>query len=169
MHVDHDRRDGVTTEVHPSDELPEPARLLLDSARSVAPGWLHRTTVAAAGRAGIELAADDRELTAVVDSAVSQLLADLADLVGTDVDDQRTNPLSLFRRAVTGPTEFLLRIGARPPAPDRFAADHFPDDVFGLGPASWADVDAALHEPGITWGAWKAMTVLRRRREEGRR
>jgi hypothetical protein len=41
--------------------------------------------------------------------------------------------------------------------------------VFGLGPASWTDVDPELHEPGITWGAWKAMTVLRRRRDEGLR
>jgi hypothetical protein len=159
----------VTTEVHPGGELPEPARFLLDSARCVAAGWLHRTTIAAAVRGGVEVAADDSELKAVVDAAVSQLLADLADLVGTDVDDQRTNPLSLFRRAVAGPTEFLLRVGARPPVSDRFAADHFPDDVFGLGPASWSDVDPELHEPGITWGAWKAMTVLRRRREEGRR
>ena len=31
------------------------------------------------------------------------------------------------------------------------------------------DVDPALHEPGIVWGAWKAKTILDRRRAEGHR
>jgi hypothetical protein len=159
----------VTTEVQPREEPPEPAQWLLDASRRLAPTWLLRATVAAARRGGVVMAPDDPELAAMVDSAVEELLADLASLLATDVDEQRTNPLSLFRRAVASPTELLLRRGARPPAIDRFAAERFPDDVFGLGPASWSDVDPELHEPGITWGAWKAMTVLRRRREEGLR
>jgi hypothetical protein len=44
-----------------------------------------------------------------------------------------------------------------------------PDDLYGLGPATWSDIDPAMHDPGIAWGAWKAMTVLQRRRDEGRR
>jgi hypothetical protein len=159
----------VTTQVHHDDGGAEPARNLLDAARRFAPGWLSRATITAAARGGIRLDADDAELSAVVDEAVTTLLAELADLLATDVDEQRTNPLSLFRRCVGGPNELLLRRGAAAPVIDRFAADHFPDDVFGLGPASWSDVDPALHEPGITWGAWKAMTVLRRRRDDGLR
>ena len=143
--------------------------MLVDAARRLAPGWLVRTTTTAAARSGLEIDADDRELAAVVDRAVTELLAALTELVATDVDEQRTNPLSLFRQAVAGPNALLLRRGARPPTADRFSADHFPDDVFGLGPASWSDIDPELHEPGITWGAWKAMTVLQRRREEGLR
>jgi hypothetical protein len=38
-----------------------------------------------------------------------------------------------------------------------------------LGPATWSDVHPDLQEPGLAWGAWKAMVVLRRRRDEGRR
>lgn len=150
------------------DEL-TPAQWLLETTAQVAPGWLQRISLAAAASGGISISTDDPELASVVDEAAGQLVAALTELLLTDVDQQRTNPLSLFRAAVAGPTRLLLDRGARPPSGDRFATDHFPDDVFGIGPASWADVDPALHEPGITWGAWKAMTVLSRRREEGLR
>lgn len=159
----------MTIDVHHGDGSSEPADSLLDAVRRVAPRWLERVTVTAAARGGITLTADDDELSTVVDAAVAQLVTELAALLATDVDEQRTNPLSLFRRATVRPTAFLLARGARPPTPDRFAEEHFPDDVFHIGPASWIDVDPELHEPGITWGAWKAMTVLRRRRDEGLR
>lgn len=168
-HAGHDRRDGVTTDVHRSGDLPDPARRLLDESRRLAPRWLRRVALEAAARGGVDLDADDPELAAVVTAAADRLVAELDDLLATDVDDQRTNPLSLFRRAVAGPTSFLIERGARPPAVDPFAMARFPDDVFALGPASWSDVDPELHDPGITWGAWKAMTVLRRRRQEGLR
>ena len=51
---------------------------------------------------------------------------------------------------------------------DQFANSSFPDDVYGLVPATWADVDPSLHEIGITWGAAKAFVHKARRRDEGR-
>ena len=51
---------------------------------------------------------------------------------------------------------------------DRFAEQTFPDDVYDLVPASFADVDPSLHEPGLLWGAAKAHTVLVRRKGLGR-
>ena len=159
----------MATEVQHDDGRLGPSRLLLDATRRLAPGWLERTTITAAARGGVEIDADDPELAAVVDDAVTKLLAALTALVATDVDEQRTNPLSLFRQAVAEPNALLLRRGALPTTTDRFAVEHFPDDVFGLGPAAWSDIDPELHEPGITWGAWKAMIVLRRRRDEGLR
>ena len=159
----------MSSDVHDARDLPEPARVLLDETARVAPGWLRRVTVAAASRGGVSISQDDDELNSVIVAATRRLVDDLADLLATDVDEQRTNPLSLFRDSVAAPTRFLLDRGVRPPVADRFAADHFPGDVFALGPAAWSDVDPSLHEPGITWGAWKAMTVLRRRREEGQR
>lgn len=151
------------------DDEQQPARRLLDTTARVAAPWLHRSTITAAARGGVEIEPDDAELSSVVDAAVDRLMSDLSALLATDVDEQRTNPLSLFRDAVAGPTRLLLARDVRPPVTDRFAADHFPEDVFGLGPATWSDVDPELHEPGLTWGAWKAMTVLRRRRDEGLR
>lgn len=151
------------------DQEPTPAARLLETTALVAPGWLRRVTVEAAARGGVAIDVDDDDLSTVVSTASARLVDDLSELLATDVDEQRTNPLSLFREAVVVPTRFLLERGVRRPAGDRFTADHFPEDVFGIGPASWSDVDPALHEPGMTWGAWKAMTVLRRRREEGLR
>lgn len=155
--------------MHHGDGSPDPADALLDAARRVTPRWLERVTLAAAARGGVILTPNDDELSTVVAVAAAQLVTDLAALLAIDVDEQRTNPLSLFRQATAGPTAFLLARGARPPAPERFVQEHFPHDVFHIGPAAWTDIDAELHEPGITWGAWKAMTVLRRRRDEGLR
>ncbi|MGB1727392.1 MAG: hypothetical protein ACPHIW_04525, partial [Ilumatobacteraceae bacterium] len=93
----------------------------------------------------------------------------LGALLGTDVDEQRANPLDILRDAIGGPTAVLRAAGAQPVARDRFAEERFPDDVFDLTPATWADIDESLAEPGLTWGAWKAAIVLTRRREEGLR
>jgi hypothetical protein len=57
-----------------------------------------------------------------------------------------------------------------PPADrDEFAQRSFPDDSYGLVPASWEEIDQRLQEVGITWGAAKAYVFKARRREEGRR
>lgn len=159
----------MASDVQHPDGAPDPAALLLETARRVAPAWLRSTTLAAADRGGVALDANDPELDRVVHDAAAELVAELVTLLAADVDEQRTNPLSLFRSAVAPMTDLLRRRGVRPPPVDRFAADHFPDDPFLLGPATWSDVDPELHEPGLLWGAWKAMTVLRRRREEGLR
>lgn len=162
--------------MHPDEFVgpDSPADELLTVARRRASEWLGSRVLAAAATAQVSIASDDPEFRAVVDDAVQTLLDDLAVLLGADVDDQRTNPLSLFRDAVIRPTGWLLERGARPPVAGRsvtdpFISDRFPDDVFGLGPATWSDIHPDLHGPGIAWGAWKAMTVLTRRREEGLR
>jgi len=95
--------------------------------------------------------------------------AELGALLARDVDDQRANPLSVLRAASRFPTAVLQEAGAAPARRDEFLRLRFPDDVYDLSPATWRDVDPALHEPGIVWGAWKAKTVLDRRRAEGRR
>lgn len=151
-----------------SDEAAsDPAAMLLDSARRVVPAWLRRITIEAGWRCGADTAKLEQRIDTVVERASRDLIERLADLLGTDVDDQRTTPLSLLRASVREPTQLLHELGAVPPSsPD---ADRFPDDDFRLGPATWSDVDPSLHEPGLTWGAWKAMTVLARRRDEGLR
>jgi hypothetical protein len=61
----------------------------------------------------------------------------------------------------------LREAGARPVARDAQAQRHFPDDLYDLTPASFADIDPALHEPGLVWGAAKAHVHLRRRAQGG--
>ena len=87
-------------------------------------------------------------------------------LLATDIDQQRANPLAVLRAAVRHASALLDELGVRPPDRDEFARRNFPDDPYELGPATFADVDPALHEPGLVWGAAKAHTVLQRHRHE---
>jgi hypothetical protein len=151
--------------VTPDVQLPEPAAQLLSVATSVTEGWLRGGLARVAGSRDLATVAPDD----VISGLVANLLEELRDLLATDVDDQRSTPLSLYRNAVATPTSLLRAAGVSPPVLDPFVANSFPDDLYGLGPATWSDIDPAMQEPGLTWGAWKAMTVLQRRRAEGLR
>jgi hypothetical protein len=95
--------------------------------------------------------------------------AELRAFLALDVDEQRTNPLAILRSAVRYPTAVLRDAGVPPVRRDEFKEHAFPDDIYDLAPATWKDIDESLQEPGIVWSAWKAKTVLDRRRQEGRR
>jgi hypothetical protein len=147
------------------DDLP--VRELLDVLDAVVPSWLRRCVERAVTAAGRDVAELESALTEMVDREAPRIVAQLEQLLMTDVDEQRSNPLSVLRAAIAAPTALLEAYGVPALARDRFASESFPDDVYGLGPATWSDVDDRLAEPGVVWGAWKAMTVLRRRRGEG--
>jgi hypothetical protein len=85
-------------------------------------------------------------------------------LLALDLDEQRVNPLALVRRAVSYPTQVLQDAGMPPVVRDEFDERAFPDDMYGLSPASFAEVDQSLYEPGLEWGAAKAHAHLVRRR-----
>ncbi len=143
------------------------ATALADAVDAALPGWVERAVAsrlrgpvdgsvrAAAAEAG-------RRAVAEVGPVVRELLL-------TDVDEQRANPLAVLRRAVRYPTEVLAAAGVAPASRDEFAERSFPDDVYDLSPATWGDVDPALQERGLVWGAAKAHVVLARRRAEGKR
>jgi hypothetical protein len=86
-------------------------------------------------------------------------------LLAQDIDEQRTNPLAILRTAVRYPTELLRGWGIPPVPRDPDAVRLFPDDDYDLTPGSFADIDPALHEPGLLWGAAKAHVHLARRRK----
>ena len=140
------------------------AMRLADAVDDALPRWVERCvarfttddTVLVAGRAAAETA------RAVVGAAVRALLL-------LDIDAQADTPLGLLRTAVRYPTEVLRTAGVPPVHRDPFAVRAFPDDVYDLTPASFADVDPLLHEPGLEWGAAKAHVHLTRRRAEGLR
>jgi hypothetical protein len=81
------------------------------------------------------------------------------------VADQRTNPLEIVRRSVVHPTRVLAAAGVAPVDRDEHARRIFPEDPYDLVPGAFGDLDPAVQEPGLLWGAAKAHVILRRRRE----
>jgi hypothetical protein len=142
------------------------ADALADAAVAALPAWVERCVTSR-----LELV--DGEVRAAAAEAGRRAAVEVGDelraLLAADVDAQDTNPLAVLRGAVRYPTEVLRAAGAAPVRRDDFAERAFPDDVYDLAPATWADVDPSLHERGIVWGAAKAHVVRARRRREGRR
>ncbi|MCU1364907.1 MAG: hypothetical protein JWL72_809 [Ilumatobacteraceae bacterium] len=142
-------------------------QLLADAAHAVVPQWLVRCVVETAQRMRVPpsaaLVADAEEMSRVTAPLV---LAELDALLDTDAEAQRTNPLSILRAAVRHPNEVLARHHVPMPQRTEFEQRNFPADVYSLSPATWTDVDESLQEPGLIWGAWKAKTILDRRRGE---
>ena len=152
----------------------EAADRLVAAVELALPGWVQRCVrqrlVEWAGGAGAEPMAEAEEAG---ERAKAEAGSELRRLLAADVDEQWTNPLTILRRAVRYPTEVLRRAGVPPVVRDAYDERHFPDDDYGLTPLSFADVDPSLHEPGLAWGASKAMAHLARHRpstagEEGR-
>lgn len=150
--------------------LDGPAAALVAAAEAALPAWVERSVARLAsawlGAVPDEVAAAARDAG---QRAGDEVGARLRRLLAFDVDQQTTNPLSVLRGAVRYPTEVLRAAGVPPVVRDEFDEARFPDDPYGLTPATWADLDPELQEPGVVWGAWKAKTVLERRQAEGRR
>jgi hypothetical protein len=143
----------------------EYANALADAVEEALPRWVSRSVerilVAYRGAADPAVMAEAAEAGL---RAVADVMPRLRALLATDVDDQRTNPLSILRGAVGYPTEVLRDAGVPGVVRDDFDERAFPHDDYGLTPATWADVDPSLHEPGLAWGAAKAHVHLSRRR-----
>ena len=94
--------------------------------------------------------------------AVAEVGPQVRALLAADIDDQHTTPLSLVRGAVRFPTAVLEAAGVPPVRRDEQQERLFPDDVYDLAPATFADVDPALADVGLVWGAAKAFEHLQR-------
>jgi hypothetical protein len=140
------------------------ALALADAIDRALPGWVHHCVerfVPVVGQVHDAVEAAGRQVRADVGGQVRALLV-------TDIDEQQTTPLALMRRAVPLPTAILRDVGVAPVHRDEFEERSFPYDVFRLTPATLADVDPALQEPGLRWGAAKAFVFKQRRRHEGK-
>ena len=146
------------------------AAALAEAVVAALPGWAERVVRDryAAWR-GADVPAHVVEAARAAGRAARlEVEAPLRSLLEQDVDEQRTNPLAIVRRAVPVVTAALREAGVPPVERDGHAARLFPDDAYDLVPASFADLDPPVHEPGLVWGAAKAHVILRRRRAEGR-
>lgn len=133
-------------------------RGLASAIREALPVWVERCVTDRAPTLAAEAQAAGRRAASEVGDAIAELLA-------RDIADQTTNPLSILRGAVRYPAQVLAAAGVPRPERERFSAESFPDDHYDLTPASFADIDPSVHEPGLMWGAAKAHVHLRRRRE----
>ena len=141
------------------------ARALADGIEAALPTWVVRSVIGLvlewSGHADpdVLLAAEEagRRAGAETGAAVRALLE-------ADIDAQTTTPLALVRAAVRYPTGVLAAAGVPEVQRDSFAEAAFPDDVYDLSPANFADIDPSLAEVGLAWGAAKAWTHKRRHR-----
>lgn len=135
------------------------AQALAKGIRAALPRWV----VAAVESRMIGLTPEVRAAAEAAGAdAATHIGEEVAALLATDVDEQRENPLAVLRRAVRYPTEVLRVAGAEPVDRDDFAIERFPDDVYNLAPASFADIHPDLQAPGLAWGAAKAFVHRRR-------
>jgi hypothetical protein len=143
--------------------MDEHAAALADGIETALPGWVERSVdrvLQAWGRP-----VDDRvraEAARAGREAAAEVGAEVRALLDADIDEQRTTPLSLVRAAVRYPTAVLRAAGVPPVVRDEHQERLFPEDVYDLAPANFADVDPALAEVGLAWGAAKAFEHLQR-------
>ena len=130
-----------------SHGIQEHATALADAIEKALPDWVRRCTE----RFGVD--AGDAPSRAVAD-----LMPRLRALLEADIDAQRTTPLAILREAVRYPTEVLRAADVPPVGRDDNDRAMFPDDDYGLTPASFADFGDEVSAAGIAWGAAKAWT-----------
>jgi hypothetical protein len=153
------------------DALARYATALADGVEAALPAWVEASVRRVWGGASVRALPADvaAAARAAGQAAVADVVPDLRALLALDVDEQRTNPLSIVRRATRHPTAVLHEAGVAPVDRDAEAVRQFPDDAYDLTPMAFADLDPDLQDLGITWGAAKAHVHLAKRRAEGRR
>jgi hypothetical protein len=109
----------------------------------------------------------DADAITAGDAAGARVVASLHDLFATPPAEQRSTPLEIVRSATREVTQVLASAGIPPVERDEFAERAFPDDQYGVTPATLAELgDEDLGPLQLAWGLAKAK-VLRAGREGG--
>jgi hypothetical protein len=141
------------------------AAALADGIDAALPGWVERCVARlATAWAGSVPAPVTAAAASAGQRARKDIVPAIRTLLATDIDEQATTPLAVLRGAVRYPTEVLAAAGVPPVPRDAFVERAFPDDVYDLSPATFADVAPDLGDLGLRWGAAKALEHLRRHR-----
>jgi hypothetical protein len=155
----------VADDADPDAVLAAAGAALADAVEAAVPGWAERCVrdllVASAGRADPAVVERAREAGR---RAADELGPELRRLLATDVDRQWANPLAVVRRAVSFPAQVLAAAGVPPVVRDEYDEAHFPDDVYGLMPRTFTDLDESLRDVALVWGAAKARASMVRHR-----
>jgi hypothetical protein len=174
--------DGTATERAPTDRAPiDPGSRGLEPIVLTEYGIALADAVQAAMPAFVAHVVEERKAMFAVPSPVATLSADVAKLgqtvtaavdvalrefLASDLDSQRTTPLTIIRSQMAPLNEFLRSIRCAHAVRDPFDESAFPNDVFAVGPHAWKDFGEAVHEAGLRWGAAKAMAHRQRHRSE---
>ncbi len=141
-----------------------PGAVLADVAERALADWVRRSVA----RFDVELS--NATVTADAGEAARfAVMGPLRALLALDIDEQRGTPLTILREAVRFPTEVLRRAGVAPVTRDPYEMQAFPDDIYGLKPATWADIHDDLADPGLRWSVAKAFEHRRRHRPRDQR
>ncbi len=147
------------------EALQRHAAVLADGIESALGPWVERCVRTRVEDSGGVFTAEVRAHAAAAGrAAVEVTVPRVRALLELDIDAQPTGPLAIVRTAVVFPTEVLRSAGVRPVDRDEAARSMFPEDDYDLTPASFAELDPALTDAGIVWGAAKAHVHLARRR-----
>lgn len=147
----HDGAGGPTADAgYPQD--------LLRAVESAFGPWFRNRLREIAGR-------DDARLDEAAERAEAWVASELAALLAADPEEQRTNPLHLMRTASRFATPVLRELKVPLPGRDEFEARAMPEDEYGIGPLAWIDLGEEVHDAGISWGAWKAATIISRHKQ----
>lgn len=154
---------------HNNEQLEPYPQALFDAVCASLPLWIRRRVDEIVKNAP---ARDREKVMASLDDIVARTQEfvhhELHSLLAQDVDAQRQNPLHILRVSTVFATQVLQEAGIAEASRDAFDAEALPNDVYAFGPLTWKDLSDDVHEAGISWGAWKAATVLQRRRAEGK-
>ena len=139
------------------------AAALAGAIEAALPSWVERSVarLMTAWKGDVDAGTRDAAVAAGRQAA-ADVGPQVRELLAADIDDQRTTPLSLLRGAVRYPTAVLHAAGVPPVQRDEQQERLFPDDVYDLAPATFADVDPSLADVGMAWGASKAFEHLQR-------
>ncbi len=144
----------------------EHATALADAIEGALPAWVERCVARRLpGYPDVEGPESDGIVAAAIEAggrARAEVGPRIRALLDADIDEQETTPLALLRTAVSYPASVLAAAGVPPVDRDVAQVRLFPDDVYDLTPATFADVDPALAEPGMAWGVAKAWTHRQR-------
>lgn len=145
--------------------MDEHATALYESVVAAVPGWIERSVGRVLAMTGASPSPELWEAVAAAGvQARAEVAVELRALLEADIDEQRTTPLEVVRAAVAAVTTVLVDAGVPALERDETRRRLFPDDLYDLAPAALADVDPGLAEPGLVWGAHKAMAHLQRHR-----
>jgi hypothetical protein len=132
------------------------------------PAWISsRVSEIASSSCDVRSVEFTSALADVVEKTFKEVSKNLFSLLATDVDAQQSNPLHVLRSSTSTATHMLKGLRVPEAQRDEYEVRAMPDDVFAIGPLTWRDLGEEVHEAGISWGAWKAATILTRRRADG--